>query len=97
MLEGNVPLVVSTLNTFLMDIQPPGKRKNPVAYWKVKFDASQQLVRELEKKKNHSSCRNFWGLQQYRESNQNCPEKNKLLPKFMALRLEKMIADCPVN
>ena len=51
MLEGNVPLLASTLNTFLMDIQPPGKRKNPVAYWKVKFDASQQLVRELEKKK----------------------------------------------
>ena len=82
-----------------MDIQPPGKRKNPVAYWKVKFDASQQLVRELKKKKkkkkNHSSCRNFWGLQQYRESNQNCPEKKQIVAQVHGSKTGKN--DCRLS
>ena len=91
-----------------MDIQPPGKRKNPVAYWKVKFDASQQLVRELKKKKkkkkkkkNNKKITPAVGTSGACNSTENqtkiVQKKNKLLPKFMALRLEKMIADCPVN
>ena len=45
-LEGAAPLATSMPNTSI-SIQSPNKRKNSAEYWKAKFEASQQLVKEL--------------------------------------------------